>query len=150
MLYSVNMLRNFQRRNCCKEITENRRIIVRPHREVIISVVIRPFDLPSWLVAPLEIFIITLSRGVAFQLSIFSPLFLPLVRFREEHNFRNRGMCSISYSVTMAAKFKGRAIDVNLPEKNERGLRKLRLTPSARHHALAEITRRVFPNSWAS
>ncbi len=40
VLYSVNTLRNCHRRNCCKEITENRRIIVRPHREVIISVVI--------------------------------------------------------------------------------------------------------------
>ncbi len=40
VLYSVNMLRNFQRRNCFKEITENSQNVVRPHREVIISVVI--------------------------------------------------------------------------------------------------------------
>ncbi len=34
MLYFVNMLRNFQRRKCCKEITENSQDIVRPRREV--------------------------------------------------------------------------------------------------------------------
>ncbi len=64
------MLRNFQRRNCCKEITENRQIIVRQHRAVIISVVIGSVGQPSWTGAPLKIFKITLSRGVAFQLSI--------------------------------------------------------------------------------
>ncbi len=49
VLYSVTMLRNFQRRNHCKEITENRQVIVRPHREVIISVVIGSVGQPSWM-----------------------------------------------------------------------------------------------------
>ncbi len=38
-----------------------------------------------------------------------SPLFLPLVRCREEQNFGNPGMCSISYFVIkrhLVAKFK--------------------------------------------
>ncbi len=43
MLYSVNILRNFQRRKCCKEITENSKTIVRPHEEVSIS-----FELTSF------------------------------------------------------------------------------------------------------
>ncbi len=48
MLYSVNMLRNFQRRTCCKEITENGRNISRPHGKVIIFVVIGSVGQPSW------------------------------------------------------------------------------------------------------
>ncbi len=56
VLYSVSMLRNFQRRKCCKEITENSQAIARPHREVIISIVIRSVGQPSWFGAPLEIF----------------------------------------------------------------------------------------------
>ncbi len=71
MLYSVNILRNFQRRNCCKEITGNSQNIVRPRQEVIISVVIGSVGQPSSIGAPLGIFQNTLSRGVAFQWSIY-------------------------------------------------------------------------------
>ncbi len=55
--------------------TENSQNIVRPHR-VLISVVLASVDQPSWIGAPLEIFKSTLFRGVAFQLSFISPLFL--------------------------------------------------------------------------
>ncbi len=48
MLYSVNMLRNFQRRKCCKEITDNSWTIVRPHREVLIFVVLTSVGQLSW------------------------------------------------------------------------------------------------------
>ncbi len=47
MLYSVNILRKFQRRNCCKEIKENSQNIARPYREGIISVVIGFIDPPT-------------------------------------------------------------------------------------------------------
>ncbi len=47
MLYSVSMLRNFQRRKCCKEITDNSQTIVRPHREVLIFVVLTSVGQPS-------------------------------------------------------------------------------------------------------
>ncbi len=70
MFYSVNTLQDFQRRNCSKEITENSQNIVRPHREVIISVAVRPVGQTSWICIPLEICKSTLSRLVAFQLSI--------------------------------------------------------------------------------
>ncbi len=47
MIYSVNVLRNFQRRNWCKEIKENSQHIARPYREVIISVVIGSIGPPT-------------------------------------------------------------------------------------------------------
>ncbi len=100
MLYCVNMSRNVFRKNCCKEITDNSQNIAWPHGEVMISVVNGPVSQPSSIGAPLEIFKCTLSRGVAFQFSISSPSFLPLVRFcAEEQNFGNPRMCSISYFV---------------------------------------------------
>ncbi len=70
MIYSVKISRNFRRRKCCKEIAENSQDVVRPHREVLISVVFASVGQPSWIGAPLKIFKSTLSRGVAFQLSI--------------------------------------------------------------------------------
>ncbi len=38
-------------------------------------------------------------EGLPSSYPLFSPLFLPLVRYREEQNFRNPGKCSISYFV---------------------------------------------------
>ncbi len=70
MHYSVSILRKFQWMNCCKEITENIQNIVKPHREVIISVVIGFVRQPVWTSAPLEIFKNAMPRGVTFQLSI--------------------------------------------------------------------------------
>ncbi len=67
VLYSVNMLRSFQRRNCCMEIAENNQNIVRPHREVIVSVVIGSVGQPSWIGAPLETFKSKFPRRIAFQ-----------------------------------------------------------------------------------
>ncbi len=74
VLYSANILRNFQRRSYCKELTENSRKIVKPHRGVIISVVIRSGNQPSWSGAPFETFKNTLSDRVAFQFSISSAV----------------------------------------------------------------------------
>ncbi len=117
MLYSVNMLRNYQRRNCCKEITENRQIIVRQHREVIISVVIGSVGQPSWIAAPLEIFKITLSRGVAFQLSIsftavsFTCKISWRTKLQKPRNVQHFLFCDLTpkRKSLMASKFKGRA-----------------------------------------
>ncbi len=97
VLNSANILRNFQKWNSCREITENSPNIVCPHQGVITSVEIGSVGQQSWIGTPLEIFKNTSSRGVASQFSIFfSPLFLPLVGFREEQNFRNPGMCRVS------------------------------------------------------
>ncbi len=68
VLYSANILRNFQRRSCCKEITENSQKIVRPHRGVIISVVIRSGGQPSWSSAPLENSVVHFFRRCFFHL----------------------------------------------------------------------------------
>ncbi len=67
MLYSVNMLRNFQRRKCCKEITENSQDIARPRREVLIFVVLAFVVSHLEIGAPLEVVKSTLSREVAVQ-----------------------------------------------------------------------------------
>ncbi len=64
------MLRNFQRRKCCKEITKNSQNIVRAHRKVLISVMLAVVGQPSWIGARSEIFKNTLSQGVCFKLSL--------------------------------------------------------------------------------
>ncbi len=100
------MLRNFQRRNCCKKIIENGRDIVRPRGEVIIIFFQYDFccDRIRWsaILKLLHRWRSSKAHCLAEKPSncpFLSPLFLPLVRFREEQNFRNPEMCSISYFV---------------------------------------------------
>ncbi len=98
MPYSAKILQNLQRRKCWEGITENSRNVVRSHRGVITSVVIRSVDQLS---APLEVFIKTHCFAEKPSSGPFLPLlFRPLVWLREEQNFISPGMCRISNFVT--------------------------------------------------
>ncbi len=100
MLYSVNILRNLQRRKCFKVITENSKTMVRPHREFFLCMLCS--HPPVSHLALAWNWRSSKEHNLEEKLSSYPflfPFFLSLVRFREEQNFKNPGMCSISYFV---------------------------------------------------